>query len=151
MLEWMHDPEVAGNFRVDFMSVTPEQAEDFIKNSFTEKNQHFAIVGENDDYVGTISLKNIDPVAKEAEYAIVARKSAQGKGYAHQATSELIRYAFETLKLNRVYLNVLKENIRANRFYQKNGFTFTGEDPEKLLINGKEHTLNLYETRNQAE
>ena len=147
MLEWMHDPEVADNFRVDFGSVTMEQAEEFIKNSFTDRNQHFAIMDENDSYVGTISLKNIDTTAGEAEYAIVTRRASQGKGYAHLATEELIGYAFDTLKLNRVYLNVLKENQKANHFYRKNGFEFLGEDPEKLLIKGKEHTLNLYEIR----
>ena len=149
MLEWMHDPEVADNFRVDFVSITPEQADAFIENSFSEKNQHFAIVDEEDVYMGTISLKNIDLLAKEAEYAVVTRRIAQGKGYAHMATAELASYAFESLKLNRIYLNVLKENHRANHFYRKNGFRYIGEDSEKLMIKGKEHTLNLYEMKRE--
>ncbi len=147
MLEWMHDPDIAKNFRVDFMGVTLEQAESFIEKSFSPENQHFAIVDEKDEYLGTISLKQIDHAVKEAEYAISTRKCAHGKGYARDATEELIKYAFETLGLHRVYLNVLKDNEGANLFYRKCGFSFTGQDAEGLFLNGTKHILNLYEIR----
>ena len=44
MLEWMHDPAVACNFRADFKNMTEQNAIEFVKNSFTEEN---IIIGGN--------------------------------------------------------------------------------------------------------
>ena len=126
MLEWMHDETVANNFRFDFMSMTREKALDFIAKSFTNENKHFAIVDEGDNYLGTISLKNISTTDNNAEYAIVLRREFWGKGYAQKATAAILDYAFNTLHLHKVYLNVLDENTRANNFYKKCGFSFEG-------------------------
>ena len=116
----------------------------FIANSFTEKNQHFAIVNEHDEWVGTISLKNIDHEVGAAEYAIITAQQVHGKGTAALATRELLDYAFHTLDLNRIYLNVVKENIRANKFYLKCGFAFEGCFRQAVRINGVLHDLNWY-------
>ena len=126
MLEWMHDEAVARNFRFDFMSMTKEKALNFIADSFNEENQHFAIIDEGDNYLGTISLKNISSTDNNAEYAIVLRRKFWGKGYARKATTAILDYAFHSLNLHKVYLNVLEENVRANNFYKKFGFTFEG-------------------------
>jgi RimJ/RimL family protein N-acetyltransferase len=103
---------------------------------------HLAIVDEKDYYLGTISLKEIDHAAKNAEYAISTRASAHGTGAALQATREILRIAFEELHLDRVYLNVLDENSRANRFYQKCGFRYEGQFRDHLLIRGELKNLN---------
>lgn len=145
MLEWMHDEMVARNFRFDFLSMTKEKALDFIANSFSEENQHFAIVDESDNYLGTISLKNISIFDSNAEYAIVLRRKFWGKKYAQKATAEILDYAFNTLKLHKVYLNVLDENIRANAFYKKCGFTFEGSFKDHInRKRGGYGTLNWY-------
>lgn len=41
----------------------------------TRKNLHLAIVDENDEYMGTVSLKNIEE--DKAEFAITVRKNAR--------------------------------------------------------------------------
>lgn len=134
MLEWMHDEKVARNFRFDFMSMTREKALDFVTKSFTEENQHFAIVDESNNYLGTVSLKNISATDNNAEYAIVLRREFWGKGYAQKATTAILNYAFNTLNLHKVYLNVLDENIRANKFYKKCGFIFEGCFKDHLCL-----------------
>lgn len=136
MLEWMHDETVARNFRFDFMSMTKEKALNFIADSFNEENQHFAIIDEGDNYLGTISLKNISATDNNAEYAIVLRRKFWGKGYAQKATTAILDYAFNSLRLHKVYLNVLEENIRANNFYKKFGFTF--EEVLKIISTYRE-------------
>lgn len=75
MLEWMHDYETLSIFQNDFLSVDENTAKQFINNSFSNVEQHFAIVDDDDDeYLGTISLKNINEKNKNAEYAISTRK-----------------------------------------------------------------------------
>ena len=144
MLEWMHDSEINCNFQVDFAALTMESALNFINNSFDEENQHFAFVDENDEYLGTISLKHISHKNDSAEYAIAARRKAQGTGAAMQATLEVLEYAFEKLKLHRVYLNVLEDNVRAQKLYEKCGFVYEGSAVEAVKLNGVYRTLKWY-------
>ena len=152
MLKWMHDPNINRNFRFDFASMTEDKVLDFVRGSFTEENQNFAFVGDDDIYLGTISLKNISKVDGNAEYAVVTSREAQGTGAAYQATMDILAYAFETLGLHRVYLNVLEENQRANAFYEKCGFTYEGQFTEHLCIRGEYKNLNWYGmTREQYE
>lgn len=144
MLEWMHDERINRNFRFDFASMTEEKVFHFIETSFNEETQNFAFVDENDEYMGTISLKHISPNDGNAEYAVVTRTCAQGTGLAQKATEEILAYAFQKLRLHRVYLNVLEENERANAFYRKCGFQYEGQSKEHLYIRGEYKNLNWY-------
>lgn len=145
MLEWMQDPSIACFFRFDAQSMTVEDCEKFIESIDDDSgSKHYAIVNEEDEYLGTISLKNIDYQKQEAEYAISTRKKAHGTGVAMSATKAVLRIAFEELKLKRVYLNVLKENRRANAFYRKVGFQFDYCDENAFEIRGKKKSLNWY-------
>lgn len=142
MLEWMQDENVTFYLAEDFSDITLEQCQGFIFQSFFEqdKNIHYAITDAKDEYIGTISLKNIDRKRNCAEYAIVCRTKAMGKGYAKEATEELFRIAIEEMQLKLLYLNVYDFNVRAQKLYQKVGFEQTekpdflqGEYDEKLL------------------
>ena len=148
MLEWMHSEASKAIFQKDMSSITREQALDFIKSaaelSFESNSIHYACVDEKDEYLGTISLKNIDSVNRNAEYAVSFRKKAQGTGAALYATKEILRIAFEDIKLHSVYLNVLNTNQRANAFYKKSGFVYEGTSRENLFINGEFKSLNWY-------
>ena len=146
MLEWMTDPEITRFFRFDASKVTLESCLAYIDHANTQTGAvHFAIANEADEYLGTISLKEIDRENKQAEYAVSTRKKAHGTGAALQATRLILRYAFEELGLERVYLNVLAENGRANAFYRKAGFRFVREEPGALELRGERKALNWYE------
>lgn len=144
MLEWMHDNTINCCFQYPFADMTLEKVKTFIENSFNDENRHFAIVDLNDEYLGTISLKNISQKNKNAEYAIVTRKKAQGTGEALQATKELINYAFKELGLHKIYLNVLEDNIRARKFYEKCGFKQEGVAKDAVIIAGNYKSLVWY-------
>lgn len=145
MLEWMHDDEINKNFRFNAKDQTIETAKVFIKNANEDTaNKHFAVVDENDEYLGTISLKNIDHDNLKAEYAVCFRKKAQGTGAAQWATQAILEYGFKTLHLNRIYLNVLSENKRAIRFYEKMGFIYEGETKEDVIIRGEKKDLKWF-------
>lgn len=144
MLEWMHNTNINSIFNADFSKTDIGSAIKFIKNSFSEENQHFAIVDENDEYLGTISLKNISLENRNAEYAIVTREKIHSKGIAKSATEEIINYAFQKLKLNKLYLYVLEGNMRAVKFYEKFGFSREGVFIEHVYKNEKYHNLIWY-------
>ena len=79
MLEWMHDEEINKGFQKPFLQATNETALNFIRNSFSGEDQHFAYVNEQDEYLGTISLKRISHVSAHREQAL--RKKQQRNCY----------------------------------------------------------------------
>lgn len=145
MLEWMHDKEINKFFRFDAARMTEEKAREFVDKSFDENNRHYAIVNEKNEYLGTVSLKKIDVIDKSAEYAVSVRKQYHGTGIAAEATQDILKIAFEELGLHKVYLNVLSQNTRAVRFYEKIGFKFVKEEKKRLLIGDKLYDLKWYE------
>lgn len=148
MLEWMHDPDTKKYFRKSMESQTLEETLLFIenaRNSFEEGSTlHFAVVDSNDQYLGTISLKNINKEDGNAEYAVSMGRRGRGNGIAKEATWEILSYAFNKLGLERVFLNVLEDNIRAQKLYEKCGFKFEGEFRKCLLKDGKYKNLKWY-------
>lgn len=145
MLSWMHAPATREIFANDFSSFTLEKVLNFIRHANEdENNKNFVCVDDHDNYLGTVSLKNIDYSTKHAEYAISFCTASQGTGAAKFATGEILKYAFETLGLERVYLNVIPENVRANKFYKKMGFVYEGEFRKHILINGELKNLCWY-------
>lgn len=145
MLEWLTDCNVYKHFRFNGSKYTTEDAKHFIENAkiLATKNQtfHYAIVDEHDEYVGTVSLKNIDEQAKTAEYAIAIRASKQGSGIGYEASKLVLHVAFAEKRLNRVYLNVLSDNQAAIRMYRKLGFSQEGEFRDHVSIQGEIKTL----------
>ena len=121
MLEWMHDESIVNEMQEDFLSKTIEDCKKFIDLSISLNAIHLAIVDEADTYMGTVSLKNIEN--DMAEFAIVVRKCAMGKGYSKYGMSEIIKLGFEQLKLKKIYWYVSVKNYRAIRFYDKMGYT----------------------------
>lgn len=145
MLEWMHDEELVRHFAANFADKTVSDCEAFIRAAAEdEHNRNWAICNEEDEYLGTVSLKRIDRKNGTAEYAIAMRKCALGTGASHYGTREVLKIAFEELGLNRVYLNVLEENVRANRFYEKIGFVYEGTFREHLYVNGAYRNLKWF-------
>ena len=145
MLEWMHDADVVQYFRFDSSKSTEEDAKAFILMANQETNsRHYAIVNDQDEYLGTISLKHIDLENRNAEYAICIRKGAMGKNIAKCATDLILKIAFLELKLHKVYLNVLEDNQRAIKFYEKYGFEYEGTLKGQVLHHGKFKDLRYY-------
>lgn len=133
MLRWMHHPETTGCFQRDFNSMTETAVLDFIEESYDRSESlHLAIVGSDDAYLGTISLKHINNNFS-GEYAISMTPEAKGTGAAEEATQSILDYAFCELGLHRVYLNVRHNNARAIRFYEKIGFTLEGTARDALF------------------
>ena len=150
MLEWMRDSRIGDAFRKPMSDMSLEDVKSFISRFKDidylnqEQDIHYAIADESNEYLGTISLKKIDYVNKNAEFAIVLRRKAWGTGVAAEATKELLKIAFVDLKLEKVYLNVLHNNVRARNFYEKIGFSFEGTAKRQLMLNKVLVDLDFY-------
>ena len=130
MLEWMHDDFVVHDLKTNFLSKKIEDCLSFIESAQDDKeNLHLAIADENDEYMGTVSLKHI--ADGSAEFGITIRKCAMGKGFSAFAMKEILDLGFEEYQLRHVYWCVDPDNKRAVRFYDKHGFKKT-EAPMKV-------------------
>lgn len=132
MLAWMHDRSITENLRTDFMSKTLQDAENFIKQSWEDKeNLNLAIASDEDEYMGTVSLKHIEDGS--AEFAITVRAEAMGRGYSWFGMESVIEKAFNQYGLESVYWCVSRENSRAVRFYDKHNFHEALDIPQSVL------------------
>ena len=131
MLEWMHDENVISNLRGNFSKKTIDDCETFVRTSISESNIHLAIASDTDEYMGTVSLKNIED--RSAEFAIAIRSRAMRRGYSWFAIETIIEKAFNELGLESVYWCVSRDNERAVRFYDKHNFHEIVDVPKKVL------------------
>ena len=132
MLQWMHDESVVSHLGTNFREKTIEDCRRFIDwaNS-TDTDLHLAIADEQDEYMGTVSLKHIHE--KKAEFAITVRACAMGKGYSGYGMAAILEKGIRELGLETIYWCVSKHNARAVRFYDKNGYIRTNDVPETIL------------------
>jgi diamine N-acetyltransferase len=145
MLEWLNDKDCTQFLQLSRFSFSMDKVNEFIRDaSRGGNNRHYAIVSPDDEYLGTVSLKEINHVDKNAEYAISLRKKAMGRGIAKRATQEILSIAFMELNLNKVYLNVLSENKRAISLYSKIGFIREGVFVNHILLNGEFKNLEWH-------
>ena len=91
---------------------------------------------ESNRHIGNVEICNIDLVHRKCEFKILIDKSFQGKGCGKEATRLILRYAFKTLNLHRVYLGVHENNKKAINLYQKMGFVEEGILRESFLRDG---------------
>jgi len=146
MVNWMHDNSVIHYMSTDFASKSIEDCKIFIENSKqTKTDLHLAIVDDHDIYMGTVSLKHIDKRAKCAEFAIVVKKEAMGKGYSKYGMEEMLKIGIKHLGLKQIYWCVSKYNKRALRFYDKNGYKKINEIPINFLKNYEKDKIKEYE------
>ncbi len=121
MLEWMKDDTVVHYFKKIFEEKTLEDCIRFITEAQDEfENINMAIVDDHDEYMGTISLKNIRD--NTAEVGIVLRSCAMGCGYASFGMDEIMKYGYHTRGIDTFFLCVDPINRRAVRFYEKQGY-----------------------------
>lgn len=88
--------------------------------------KRFVALSRRGKVLGTLGLRNIDHFAGEGTLGIIIRADEVGRGYGTDAIRNILFYAFDTLGLRRVLLDVAETNLRARRCYEKIGFSDWG-------------------------
>jgi len=131
--EWLNDPEIK------FLTNTPdftleEQSEWFAK---IQKWDSYKIWGVSYDEipVGVFGIKNIDLEQKSGEYwGYIGNKEYWGKGIGKAVMEQLIEIAQYDLKIQKLYLKVIKENYVAISLYKKFGFRELDNDGKNIIM-----------------
>jgi diamine N-acetyltransferase len=137
--EWANDPELM-RLLDRTRTVSPEEHERWFAALGAANDRLFMAIEhtETGRHIGNVWLWDIDERHRKAEIRIVIGDgSFAGQGVGSEAIDLLSRYAFEKLRLRRVYANVLDFNARARRGFEKAGFTVEGVLKEDRLSAGR--------------
>jgi [ribosomal protein S5]-alanine N-acetyltransferase len=120
---WFNDPEV-NRFLLRHNPLTLAAEEDWLERVLRSEDAIFGIVlKEGDQLIGGTGLHEFDWRCRHAAFGInIGAKSLWGQGHGSEATALVLRHAFQTLNLNRVWLHVYEYNPRGIRVYEKLGF-----------------------------
>jgi RimJ/RimL family protein N-acetyltransferase len=73
--------------------------------------------------IGEVSLADLDRLNGSAQLGIfIGQVDEWGKGYGTDAVNAIVGFGFRELRLERIWLNVGTDNVRARRAYEKGGF-----------------------------
>ncbi len=128
---WQTDSELARLDAIQLPAITFSQ----YLSEYTLKLYHpsparreFAIETLNGKHIGNCTYYNIDEADSKAELGIMIGDSDYwGKGYGTEATTALLDYIFHKTNLERIHLKTLDWNTRAQRCFEKCGFTQYGQ------------------------
>lgn len=138
VIKWRNSPSVMENF----IFRTPLDREAHLNwynnRVLTGDVAQFIIVDtDTNTDVGSVYLRDIDKQHKKCEFGIfIGEESCRGKGIGSSAAKLIIDYAFQELKLNRVFLRVFAQNPRAIKSYEKAGFKHEGTFRDDVIIDG---------------
>jgi RimJ/RimL family protein N-acetyltransferase len=88
-------------------------------------------------FIGWCSLTRWNPDYRSASLGYCLHDAAWGYGYATEAASALLEWAFDTLDLNRVQAETDTRNAASARVLEKLGFVREGTLREDCVVNGE--------------
>jgi len=88
-------------------------------------------------FIGWCSLNKWNPDYRSASLAYCFHDAAWGHGYATEAVRALLRWAFDTLNLNRVQAETDTRNAASARVLEKLGFVREGTLREDCVVDGE--------------
>jgi RimJ/RimL family protein N-acetyltransferase len=124
---WVNHPDVSRT--IQRCRPMNRQVEETFIDDMTKSDTSVAVgimARQSDRFVGVTGLHQIDWRNRQAGFGIMVGPDQWGRGYGTEATRLLVKYAFETLNLNRVWLQVYEYNPRGLRSYEKVGFRREG-------------------------
>jgi RimJ/RimL family protein N-acetyltransferase len=108
-------------------------------------NRYDAVIEVDGIPVGLIGLLSIDEKNRKAEYyIIIGSHEYKGKGIATAASKLILKYGFDQLGLNKIYLFTEIENITAQKLFEKIGFKKEGLLKKDLIHNGRKIDRYVY-------
>ena len=87
--------------------------------------------------IGMIDLFDFNPQHKRAGVGILIHPDFQKNGFASEALSLLIAYAFTRLNLHQLYANIAADNSKSISLFTKHNFKKVGVKKEWIFSEGK--------------
>lgn len=98
----------------------------------------------DDAVIGTTTIFQLDDVNRRGEIGFAIERGQWGQGYASDAVTTLLRFAFEQLGLNRIEADPDPANIASIKVLTKQGFVREGLLRERYLVHGEVQDAEYY-------
>jgi len=139
-LGWLNDAQVTRYLETGKFPSTMESL-----RAFWERFEHsstdllFAIVTVADDqHIGNVTLNHISWIHRTADTGLlIGEKDGWGHGYAFEAWSLLIDYAFRRLGLRKIIAGAIVDNAASVVTLKKLGFKIEGTFRQEYLVDGE--------------
>ncbi|MFN5183608.1 MAG: GNAT family N-acetyltransferase [Bacteroidota bacterium] len=90
---------------------------------FSEKQLRFIIIHQvSEGIIGSIDLFEYDSKSNSAGVGIIIEEQFRQQGHAFDALSTLLKYSFNTLRLNNLWCYIVAENYNSIKLFLKCGF-----------------------------
>ena len=136
---WLNNHEVTRYLETGKFPSTPQTVRKYLER-FIESTTDliFAIVDrETEQHIGNITLNNINWIHRTADTGIlIGQKEFWGRGYAFEAWSLIIEYAFERLGLRKIIAGSIADNLPSIHVLKKLGFKIEGTFRQQFLVEG---------------
>jgi len=145
-VEWVNDPEVTRGLTL-FLPMSSIDEEKWFETAMQKPQVEKPLVidikdGDEWRVIGNSGFFDFDWIARSAEVGImIGDKSVWNQGYGTETMRLLLRHAFQTLNLHRVFLRVHSDNVYAIRTYEKVGFVHEGRLRQVVYRDGEYHDL----------
>lgn len=118
-------------------NINLEEQKEWIRNYKVRENKkeefYFIVENKNKIPCGTVRIYNIDHIKKECTWGSFILDKTRPKGASTEVIEISLNFILEKLKLEKVYLDVRKENYKAIYIYEKNGFLKIKESLEDYI------------------
>jgi len=125
--KWMYSDEI----------ISQEEHFNFIENLQKDNNDFYWIVYKDEEFIGVISLNNINIKNKNAYLGTYSNPFCKIKNKGSLLINCLKKVAFDIAGLHSLKLEVIENNKKAIEFYKKNGFEEEGRLREFVIKDGK--------------
>ena len=137
-VKWFNDPDVNKTLFVDDKLDLDKSIEWFERTKDDDSRRDFIIENAQAEPIGVVSLVHINKVHATAEiYIVIGEKDHWGKGVMLEAESLIIGWAFQTLKLEKIYADSFASNIASIITMKKIGFKIEGTLRKERLQQGR--------------
>ena len=148
---WVNDPDVTENLMLVFPMSQVEEERWYENMLQTPPSNHVLVIEIQADNqpgvwqtIGTCQFISIDWRNRSAEVGImIGEKTTWNQGYGTDTMRTLLQHGFETLNLQRIWLQVYAKNPRGIRAYEKAGFVHEGIFRQAHYQHGKYFDIHL--------
>ncbi|MFK7832197.1 MAG: GNAT family N-acetyltransferase [Winogradskyella sp.] len=137
-VNWINDAEV-NTYLETRGNYTLELLKSYIKDQNNKETYFWAIhLKASKKHIGNIKIDPINLESKTGDYGIlIGDKTNWGKGYAKEATLRILEYSFKNIKLLKVKLGVIEDNVNAFKLYKNIGFKIEEVKKDHGVYNNK--------------
>jgi RimJ/RimL family protein N-acetyltransferase len=139
IVKWRNMPEAHDAFFNKFPLSEAGQKIFFTRLIEDERRKMFIICQNGTNKaIGTIGLFNIDFPNQSLEMGnvLIGDSNMRKKGYASEAIAIILKYCFDRLNINRIYVCLFNNNSVAKKVYSKMGFKAEGILRQSQFQNG---------------